>query len=51
MSLKIEKEYSVKDGYKKYLKNPRINYDFSKRDNRKLICILTGHLHCSFIKN
>ena len=51
MSLKIEKEYSVKDGYKKYLKNQRINYDFSKRDNGKLICILTGHLHCSFIKN
>ena len=51
MSLKIEKEYSVKDEYKKYLKNLRINYDFSKRDNGKLICILTGHLHCSFIKS
>lgn len=50
-SLKIEKEYDVKPEYKKYLKNPRISYDFSKRNNGKLICILTGHLHCSFITN
>ena len=50
-SLKIEKEYNVKDEYRQYLKNPKIKYDFSKRDNGKLICILTGHLHCSFITN
>lgn len=50
-SLIIEKEYIVKEEYKKYLDNPKINYDFSKRDNGKLICILTGHLHCSFITN
>ncbi len=48
-SLKIDKEYEVKKEYKDYLKNPIINYDFSKRENGKLICILTGHLHCSFV--
>lgn len=48
-SLKIEKEYNVREEYKEYLVNPKINYDFSKRNNGKLICILTGHLHCSFI--
>lgn len=50
-SLMIEKEYIVKEEYKEYLDNSKINYDFSKRDNGKLICIITGHLHCSFITN
>lgn len=48
-SYSIKKEYSVKEEYAKYLSNPKIEFDFSKRENGKLICILTGHLHCSFV--
>lgn len=32
--LHIKKEYSVKEEYKAYLKNPTIDFDFSDRKNR-----------------